>query len=277
LTSIGLLEKRAGRYQNTALADTFLVTSKPTYIGELLKTMQALNIPTAEMMVNLIKNGPPPPDPDASVGDMEVWKEIHRTSGTVQRAGFGQQVAAIMAKLPEFPGMKKMLDLGGGAGLVGMCIVDSHPTMEGVILDQPMVVQVADEYIKEYEMGSRVTTMGCDYMTDPIGENYDLILASQTLGFAGDQLDDIIKKLHDALNPGGVLVVLHDGLTNEKTKPTNIVLPFMGMKLLGQMKAIRVFEEGVTAESMLGVGFRSVHRFPVAMDSGDLEMTIGRK
>lgn len=277
LASMDLVEKSNGRYKNAEMSATFLVTSHPAYIGGFIVMIESWNIPTPEMMIDLIKNGPPSPDPYEDIGDMEMWKQIHRTSGTVQRAGFGQEVARIISKFPEYPEMKKMLDLGGGAGLVGMCIVDSHPTMEGTIFDQPMVVQVADEFIKEYEMGSRVKTIGGDYMSDPIGENYDLILASQTLGFAGDQLDDIIKKLYDSLNPGGIVVTLHDGLTDEETKPSNTVLPFMGMKLKGQMNAIRIFEEGETAESMLSVGFKSVHRFPVAMDSGDLEMTVGRK
>jgi predicted O-methyltransferase YrrM len=277
LTSIDLLEKSNGRYKNTEMSNTFLVTSNPAYIGGFINVLETFNIPTAEMMIELIKNGPPPPDPNADIGDMELWKQIHRSAGTVQRAGFGQELAKIISKFPEFPNMKKMLDLGGGAGLVGMCIVDSHPTMEGVIYDQPPVVQVADDFIKEYEMESRIKTIGGNYMTDSVGENYDLILASQTLGFAGNQVDDIIKKLYDSLNPGGILITLHDGLTNEKTKPPSIILPFLGMALRGQASEIRLFEEGETGHSMLRMGFRSVHRFPLAMGSGDLEMTIGRK
>jgi predicted O-methyltransferase YrrM len=277
LASMDLIEKSGGKYRNSKLSETFLVTTNPTYIGGFIIMIESWNIPSAEMMTQLVKEGPLPMDANQDVGDMEVWKNVHRLGGTVQRAGFGQEVNKIISKLPEYPEMKKMLDLGGGAGLVCMCIVDSHPTMEGIVLDQPIVVEVAEEFIKEYEMGSRVKTMGVNYMTDPIGENYDLILASQTLGFAGDQFDVIIKKLYDALSPGGILAVLHDGITDEGTKPTNIVLPFMGMKLKGQMNYVRAFEEGETAESMLGAGFRSVSRFPVLMDSGDLEMTIGRK
>jgi hypothetical protein len=277
LTSIGLLEKRDGRYQNTALADTYLVTGKPTYIGGFLKMIESWNIPTAEMMLDAVKHGPPPPNPDLDAGDMEVWAQIHRAVGNVQRAGFGQQIAGIVSELPEFPSMKRMLDLGAGARLVGICIVASHPTMEGVIYDQPAVTPVAEEFIKEYELASRVTTMGGNFMTDAIGEGYDLIVASQTLGFAGQQFDDIIKKLHKALNPGGVLITIHEGLTDERTQPTSIILPFLGMGLRGQLEVLRQFEAGETAASMLRGGFTSVHRFPEVMPVADHEITIGRK
>jgi hypothetical protein len=259
------------------LADTFLVTSKPTYIGGFLKMIESYNIPTAEMMLDAVKNGPPPPNPDLDVGDMEVWAQIMRNVGNVQRAGFGQQVAGIVSELPEFPGMKRMLDLGAGAGLVGICIVASHPTMEGVIFDQPAVAPVAEEFIKENELESRVTTMGGNYMTDSIGEGYDLILASQTLGFAGQQFDDIIKKLHEALSLGGVLITIHEGMTDERTQPSSIILPFLGMGLGGRLEVMRMFEAGETADSMLRAGFKSVHRFPEVMAVADHEITIGRK
>jgi predicted TPR repeat methyltransferase len=172
--------------------------------------------------------------------------------------------------------MNKMLDLGGGAGLIGICIVDSHPTMEGVIFDQPAVVQVAEEFIKEYNMESRVKTMGGNYMTDDIGENYDLVLASQTLGLAGNELNVVLKKVYDSLNFGGVLITMHEGLSFEKTKPSSMVLASVGTVLRGS-KEMRFFEAGETAEAMRQAGFKSIYRFPVELDCGEEEITIARK
>ena len=249
---------------------------KSTYIGGFLAISDSWNIPSAEMMTQLIKNGPPPPDPNVNLGSMELWSQILRSAGNSQRAGVGQTLAYIVSKLPEFPNMKRMLDLGGGAGLIGICIVDSHPTMEGVIFDQPAVVQVADEFIKEYNMESRVKAMDGNYMTDSIGENYDLILASQTLGFAGNELDSLLKKLYSSLNAGGVLITMHEGLTLEKTKPSSMVLATVGTVLRGS-KELRFFEAGETAEAMMRAGFKSIYRFPVELDCGEEEIAIARK
>jgi len=45
-----------------------------------------------------------------------------------------------------------------------------------------------------------------DYLQDSIGEGYDLILASSTLSFAGHDMDSLMKKIYNALNPGGVFI-----------------------------------------------------------------------
>lgn len=45
-----------------------------------------------------------------------------------------------------------------------------------------------------------------DYLQDSIGEGYDLILASSTLSFARHDMDSLMKKIYNALNPGGVFI-----------------------------------------------------------------------
>ena len=149
--------------------------------------------------------------------------------------------------------MKKMLDLGGGAGLICLAIVAAHPTMTGVIFDRPEVVEVTQRFIREYGLEDRVTVIGGDYSKDSIGDGYDLVWTSFTLNFFRGNLDPIIRKIHAALNPGGVYVSLAEGLTDERTKPTMMI----NSMLLGRSDLM--FDEGEIAQAMLRVGFKSVH------------------
>ena len=169
--------------------------------------------------------------------------------------------------------MKKMLDLGGGAGLIGIAIVASHPTMTGVIFDKPEVVQVAERFIREYELEDRVAVIGGDYSKDPIGQGYDLVWTSYTLNFYRKNLDRIIGKIHAALTPGGVYISLAEGLTDERTKPT------MMINAMALRESDLWFEEGEIAQSMLRVGFRSVHSRPMhgPQPHGPAVIDIARK
>ncbi len=45
------------------------------------------------------------------------------------------QLTAPIVDLPEFPRMKKMLDLGGGPCLNCMAIVRAHPSLTGTVFD----------------------------------------------------------------------------------------------------------------------------------------------
>jgi predicted nicotinamide N-methyase len=275
LVSIDLVIKKKGQYKNAPIAQKFLVEGVPIYLGSFLTNSGAWYRPVLENMTELVKNGPHSREVDNDVGSSDLWAEHARTGANYQRAGVGQLMANIISKLPEFPRLKKMLDLGGGAGLIGLAIVDAHPNMKGVILDHPSVIKVAEDFIKEYEMESRMETMGGNYLIDSIGEGYDLIFAASTLNFAKHDLDSLFKKIYDALNPNGLFITAQDGLTNENTKPTSIVLGFLCIALMGNGYEMS-FKEGEIAEAMIRMGFKSVQSRKLTKFF-DIELTIARK
>jgi len=250
LVANDLLCKQDGRYRNTPLADSFLVEGRPTYLGDVFRNLTEYIRPALENMTDLVRDGECPPvtfsDPSLEERETEIYANY-------QRAGGAQQVAAMISNLPEFPRMKKMLDLGGGAGLICLAIVAAHPTLTGVIFDRPEVVEVTQQFIREYELEDRVTVIGGDYSKDSIGDGYDLVWTSFTLNFFRGDLDPIIRKIYAALDPGGVYVSLAEGLTDERTKPTMMI----NSMLLGGSASW--FDEGEIAQAMLRGGFRSVH------------------
>lgn len=176
-----------------------------------------------ESLISCLNPGPPP-TPEMDMASGEMWEQFAASMANAERAGAAQQAAMIVSELPEFPAFKKMLDLGGGPGLIGIAIVASHPGVSGVIFDQPDVVKVAQAFVREYGMNDRMKVMGGDYTTDPIGEGYDLVWAKNTLNFAKDDMDLMITNIYNSLSPGGVFVVLHEGLIHERTKPDAMVL-----------------------------------------------------
>ena len=166
------------------------------------------------------------------------------------------------------------LVIGGGPGLIGTAIVASHPGMSGVIFDQPAVARVAQAFIEEYGLDDRMEVMGGDYMTDPIGEGYDLIWAKNTLNFARDDMDSMVAKIYDSLSPGGVFISFCEGLIRERTKPDAMVLSTISPSFVGQDMC---FDQGEIADSMLRVGFRSVRSRTLATDWGPMDIDIGRR
>ncbi len=271
LTANDLLDKKGGLYRNTPLADAFLVDGEPTYLGDVLADTAEWMQPALENMTALVKDGPPlSGSPPHSI----PWVKEAEFRANQQRAGVAQHAASMVSRLPEFPHMKKMLDLGAGAGLIGLGIVAAHPTMNGVLFDQPEIVELAQRYIREYEMEDRVTTIGGDYMTDSIGEGYDLIWTSYTM--TRENLDPLICKIHAALNPGGVYVSLAEGLSHERTKPAMFINEMLGVILTSHGNML---DEGEVAEAMLRAGFRSVHSRPAdePQPHGPAVIDIARK
>lgn len=273
LAASNLITKKKGLYQNTQLTQTFLVEGSLTYLGEFFANQLPWHKPVLDDLSTLVMEGPPPTQ-EMDAESEEVWAQMALTMANYERSGVAQHVAEIVSELPEFSSFKKMLDLGGGPGLIGIAIVALHPSMKGVISDRPGVANVAEDFIKEYEMEDRMEVIGGDYVNDPIGEGYDLILASATLNFLKDDLDSFLTKMYDALNPGGVFIALSDGLTHERTKPELMVTGWLSMALTGQDMG---FDQGFIADSMLRAGFKSVRSRTLEMPMGPMDLDIGRK
>jgi SAM-dependent methyltransferase len=274
LAAIELLTKRNGLYQDISVTETFLVEGTPTYLGQSFTFWNQMLNPALNDLPRLIREGPPTPPPEADMGSEEMWTQHAAIMADYQRAGWAQKTVEIVSGLPEFPSFRKMLDLGGGPGLVGIALVAAHPEMKGVIFDKPAIVKVAETFINEYEMEDRMEVLGDDYRRDPIGKEYDLIWASGTLNFVKDNMASLLKKIYDALNPGGVFISFHDGLTHERTKPETMVLAWLPTALMGNDCG---FDQGFVADSMLQVGFKSVRSRTLDTLMGPMDLDIGRK
>ena len=274
LATSDLLLKNDGLYRNTPITRTFLVEGSPTFLGQMVTMQAQLWHGGLDELPRLVKEGPPPPSPEMDMGSEEMWAQYAAAMANSERAGVAQQAVEIVSRLPEFTSFRKMLDLGGGPGLVGIAIVTSHPSMRGVVFDRPAIVKVAETFIKEYGMAERMEVLSGDYNQDSIGEGYDMVWASNALTFARHDMDSLMRKVYDALNSGGVLVVLHEGLTHERTQPGIMVLSMVSMALMGQDMC---FDQGFIADSMLRVGFKSVCSRTLDTDWGPMDLDIGRK
>ena len=267
LTAIDLLQKKNGLYRNSPIAQAFLVEGSPTYLGALLQLQYSQISP--ENLSQLIREGPQP-TPGMAFSEEMFAQEY--ASG--ERAGNAQMMVDVVSELPEFPSFRKMLDLGGGPGLIGMAVVAAHPSMKGVIFDLPPVVKVAETFIKEYGMEARMGVLGGDGFRDSIGEGYDLVLVCFSLQGYKDKLDSVVKKVYDALNPSGVFISYFYGLTHERTKPEICVLSLLSTALAGHDAG---FDQGFVADSMLRVGFKSVRSRTLNTPWGPIELDIARK
>jgi len=269
LAAFDLVEKRCGKYRNSPLSQTFLVEGHLHFIGGLLTDQWRRNLSVLDDLTTFVLKGPK----ELKVSKVPV-EESGEALANYERSGMAQKVSGIVEELPEFPSMKKVLDLGGGPGIIGMAVVASHPNMVGVIFELPQMAKVARKFVQEYGLEERMAVVEGDYNQDSIGQGYDLVLACASLYSSKKDLDSIVGKVYQALNPGGVFVSIHEGLTQEDTKPEKMRLGWLTAELLGKDLS---FSEGEIADSMIGVGFRSVRSRTIDTPVGEMDLDLGRK
>jgi len=267
LTAIDLLQKNNGMYSNSPVTQAFLVEESSTYVGSLLELLHSQA--SLENLSQLIKEGPQP-TPEMTFSEEMFAQEL----ASNELAGDAPIMTEVISKLSEFPSFQKMLDLGGGPGLIGMSIVAKHPSMKGVIFDLPPMVKAAEGFIKKFGMEDRMSVLGGDGFRDSIGEGYDLVIMCSSIQGYKDKLDALAKKVYDALNSDGVFISYFYGLTHERTKPEICVLSLLSTAMAGQDTE---FDQGFVADAMLRVGFKSVRSRTLNASMGPMELDIARK
>lgn len=271
LFSIGFLEKRNDEYQNTPEVNRYLVKESPEYIGGHLTLLGSNQDFNQIDIKSSLENGPTQIQEKKSSLDFEHYIDGMRKS----QSGYRQQeILSIVTALPEYPQMNKILDLGCATGLLGLSIIQSNPNMTGVLYDLPPMRSAIEEAIQEYGLEKRAFPMSGDYTQDDIGNGYDMIIAVGTFGFAKEKLDYLMKKLYLALNDGGVLVNLSEGVLPDSSSPSDIILGWLPYSLQG---IDMIVEKGLISNAALKSGFSSVEKTTHLMSMGTIDLDIIRK
>ena len=277
LAGLDLIRKQNCLFSNTQRATEFLTTLSPTYLGAFVVFMSQWYNHYGADVKRLVENGPnagPSADKADDLGNEALWAEGARCAAPYQYCGSVPALLEIVRGLPRFPKMKKMLDIGGGAGFYTLAIVAAHGDMTGIVFDQPAVARVAQEFIREYDAEERVSVLAGDYRTDDLGNGYDLVLACATLNFAKPKLSDIVQRVHSALNPGGTFIVCQDGISHERTRPVCHIANHLVAELSGMDVTL---EQGMVADAMVHCGFISVRSMTLDAVSGVMDLDVAVK
>jgi predicted O-methyltransferase YrrM len=275
LTAMGLLKKTDGKYINSETARTYFVSDRETYFGETLVLMNSMYDPVYGSIDTILKDGFPKGARSMASGSEHIWALQARKISKMHCSGVVQKIVeTVIKQVPEWPSFKKMLDVGGSSGLYTIGFVNAHPELQGVVFDQPAVVKVAEETIREYGLDHRISTLGGSFTDGPIGSGYDFIWASDSLNFAWHQLEKPVSLVYEALNSGGVFISNHFHVAKDKSGPLNGVLFSAWHWLAGDEM---YFYENQMAGEMLGAGFRQVQTVPFTSVLGFGQMDIARK
>jgi ubiquinone/menaquinone biosynthesis C-methylase UbiE len=273
MTAVGFLSKSCGKYLNSDFANVYFKSDSPLYMGPFIARMTAMQHKNLDKIAQMITTGPPELEEQETLETEARWEKAAADLAVYQQAGTAQLAANLARSMPEFEQARKLLDLGGGPGLIGAAIVKQHPTMTGVLLDLPAIIAQAKKHIRNFGMAERISFIAGDYNEVGLGQGYDMVWASHNLYYVKDKTA-FFKRLKDAMTDNGVLLCTHEGLTHERTQPAAIILSRLSMALEGQDVS---FNKGELAGHLCDTGFASVEIRALNLGIGQSELVIARK
>ncbi|ONI76473.1 hypothetical protein ALI144C_37715 [Actinosynnema sp. ALI-1.44] len=229
--SLGLLDKRDGRYHNSRHAEEFLVSGKPYFFGDLIRFVDRREYDGWGRLEEAIRrNRPTTWDPDAAdtvflPGDeqmlMMFWRALFSAATFTARS---------VALSVDFRPYKRLLDVGGGSGAFSIQLCRIHPHLTATVYDQPFVCEMADKNIAEADMTSRVTSFAGDFFEEDLPTGYDVVLLSDILhDWNPEQNLTILRKCHAALARDGAVIISEAFVNDEGDGPVGGAMASLNM------------------------------------------------
>ena len=203
LADMGYITPDGDTYLNTPIVEELLVSTSPTYQGDLILAAGRETSSWSDLATTL-KNGI-----ETSTTDPRPMHNHLRAVAQRCTRGEVQHVVGQIGRRPGFENVRCMLDIGGGHGLYAIAFCQENPNLQACVFDLPHVVPLTREYIGKYGMGGQISARGGDILVDDPGRGYDLIVVSHLLYTFRDQLTDVLSKITESLAPGGLLVLNH--------------------------------------------------------------------
>jgi cyclopropane fatty-acyl-phospholipid synthase-like methyltransferase len=135
-----------------------------------------------------------------------------------------QYLANELAEYLDLTGVRRLLDVGGGSGMVSMALLRKYPDLEAVVVDTENVCTAAREIVAENGFAGRIAHCPLDFETEELPDGFDMVMLCD-VGIFGETL---FRKMWASLNPGGrVVVVFHFPPTENLAPPHRLEWTFL--------------------------------------------------
>jgi SAM-dependent methyltransferase len=208
LAEIGLLDRGSGRYVASESARVAILDSYSRDTWSFLAREARERFPAVrDLAVQIGEPGTPwemqglaPPDyltqlreqPERAREFTHMLYEIHLP------------LAEELARSLPMEGVERLLDVGGGSGVMSFALLRRSPGLAAVVLDIANVCAAGREIAAGTPWEDRIEYRACDFLIDELPSGFDLILYCDI----GEYEEGLFRKFRSALNPGGLLVVV---------------------------------------------------------------------
>lgn len=208
LTKLGLLEKKNEMYKTSTIAQKAILEGYSAetwaFFAEIAQDHYPLlnNLtPNISLSEDLWSKQPikPPDWFDQLKNNPEYAKKF--TYGLYE---YHLSFAKKFARIFDISGVDRMMDIGGGSGVMSLELLKRHSQMKAVVIDIENVCTYGREIAAKTPVKDRISYEILDFFKDELPKGFDLILQCDS----GIHRDDFFKKLRRSLTNSGRLVVI---------------------------------------------------------------------
>ena len=268
LAALELLQKDSDRYTVPETASVLLNGSHPgNQLGLIRHQLNCLR--RWSKLAHVVKTGEAAPFDVSILGEKADYESFIEAMDNVSKP-----VADKVIGESNLPAFSLLLDIGGGSGTWTIAFLQAEPGAKAIIFDLPQVRTQAEDRIKRAGYAERVSFVAGDYYTDALPKGADLAWLSAIVHQnSREQNRSLFSRVHQALQPGGVIAIRDMVMEPSRTRPVMGALFAVNMLVGTRHGGTFTFEE--LRDDLSASGFSGVAL--ARRDEGMHSVITGRK
>ena len=250
LIGLGFLDRKKDKYIPSSTTQlTIINTYKPdswAFLAQEVRDQYRLgnNLPTNISLDNSIWTAIPESPPnwfEKIKSDMDYCRKFTRMLYDLH-----QDLALKLVEILDLSNMTKLMDLGGGSGVISLALLRNYSELTAVVVDIPSVCEVGEEIAKENGMVHRITYHPTNIVTDELPPGFDIIIECDV----GIYTKGLFQKVYTSLKPDGEFIIVANIdadsariLKSDRVKPLPLLLNTFQSSLRTNELSLRTTDE----------------------------------
>jgi ubiquinone/menaquinone biosynthesis C-methylase UbiE len=263
LVGMEYLTKRGTQFGLTPVADTFLVRTKPSYMGAMADETR-MTLPGWIKLAEVIRSGKPVTALNTDEGRDFFPRLVKAIFPLTYNAARSLVQAFPPAKLKK---TERVLDVAAGSGAWSLPFAQAVPNARVTVLDYPEVTAVTREYAQQFGVANQYDYLEGDLRQIDFGQKqYDVVILGHIIHTEGEKWGKtLIAKSYKALKPGGTLVIAEMIPNDNRTGP---IFPLLfGLNMILHTSEGDVFTMAQYKHWLKQAGFTTVKTLEVESPS----------
>ncbi|HEY6413266.1 MAG TPA: methyltransferase [Edaphobacter sp.] len=219
LVGLNFLAKTDGqRYALTPESETFLVSTKPSFQGGILKHASGQLIPKWLHLNEIVGTGKPAAAVNQEGAGSDFFQDF--VADIFPMSYPSAQMLAKHLALDKSGAAVRVLDLAAGSGVWGIALAQSLEGVTVTSVDWVDVLPATRKMVGRFGLTDRFTFVAGDLLTADFGSGHNVATLGHILHSEGAaRSKSLLNKTFDALAPGGTIAIAEFLVNADRTGP----------------------------------------------------------